>query len=116
MLDLCAAPGGKTAQLIKAGYAVTALDRDPARMERLAANLARLSYTAELVDGRRAGLRADEPFDGVLLDAPCSATGTFRRHPEVVWHRDPADIAGRVALQRRLIGARRRNASIRAAC
>jgi 16S rRNA (cytosine967-C5)-methyltransferase len=103
VLDLCAAPGGKTAQLIKAGYAVTALDRDPARMERLSANLRRLNYAAELVTADALDYVSAEPFDGVLLDAPCSATGTFRRHPEVVWHRDPADIAGRVALQRRLI-------------
>ena len=52
-------------------------------------------------------MRRTAPFDGVLLDAPCSATGTFRRHPEVVWHRDPADIAGRVALQRQLIARAR---------
>ncbi len=103
VLDLCAAPGGKTAQLIKAGYAVTALDRDPARVERLQQNLARLDYTAETVTADALDYVPSAPFDGVLLDAPCSATGTFRRHPEVVWHRDPADIAGRVALQRRLI-------------
>jgi 16S rRNA (cytosine967-C5)-methyltransferase len=104
VLDLCAAPGGKTAQLIKAGYAVTALDRDPARMERLRVNLDRLDYTADLVTADALEYAPAEPFDGVLLDAPCSATGTFRRHPEVVWHREPADIAGRVALQRKLIG------------
>jgi 16S rRNA (cytosine967-C5)-methyltransferase len=103
VLDLCAAPGGKTAQLIKAGYAVTALDRDVARMDRLSANLARLQYAAELVTADALAYAPAEPFDGVLLDAPCSATGTFRRHPEVVWHRDPADIGGRVALQRKLI-------------
>ena len=104
VLDLCAAPGGKTAQLIKAGYAVTALDRDPARMERLGVNLERVDYRADLVTADALEYAPAEPFDGVLLDAPCSATGTFRRHPEVVWHREPADIAGRVALQRKLIG------------
>ena len=103
VLDLCAAPGGKTAQLIKAGYAVTALDRDPARVERLRHNLDRLGYTAELVTADALDYRPEGGFDGVLLDAPCSATGTFRRHPEVAWHRQPADIAGRVALQRRLL-------------
>ena len=103
VLDLCAAPGGKTAQLVKAGYAVTALDRDPSRVERLQQNLARLDYSAELVTADALDYAPATPFDAVLLDAPCSATGTFRRHPEVVWHRDPADIAGRVALQRRLI-------------
>jgi 16S rRNA (cytosine967-C5)-methyltransferase len=103
VLDLCAAPGGKTAQLVKAGYAVTALDRDPARVERLQQNLARLNYAAELVTADALDYAPAALFEAVLLDAPCSATGTFRRHPEVVWHRDPADIAGRVALQRKLI-------------
>ncbi len=103
VLDLCAAPGGKTAQLIKAGYAVTALDNDPSRMVRLHANLERLGYWADLVTADGLTYGTDEPFDAVLLDAPCSATGTFRRHPEVVWHRDAADIAGRVALQRGFI-------------
>lgn len=103
VLDLCAAPGGKTAQLVKAGYQVTALDNDPERMVRVHANLSRLGYRADLVtaDGLTHG--TDDPYDGVLLDAPCSATGTFRRHPEVVWHRDASDIAGRVALQRGFI-------------
>ena len=105
VLDLCAAPGGKTAQLIKAGYAVTALDRDPERVARLEANLRRLGYSAEIVTADALDYRPDRPFDGVLLDAPCSATGTFRRHPEVPWHRNPADIAGRVRLQRQLIEA-----------
>ncbi len=103
VLDLCAAPGGKTAQLIKAGYAVTALDRDPSRVERLIANLQRLSYTAEIVTADALTFAPETRFDAVLLDAPCSATGTFRRHPEVIWHRDAADVAGRVALQRRLL-------------
>jgi 16S rRNA (cytosine967-C5)-methyltransferase len=103
ILDVGAAPGGKTMQLIKAGYAVTALDRDAARMERLQTNLRRLAYAAELVTGDAMTYAPPQKFDGVLLDAPCSSTGTFRRHPEVVWHRSPADIAGRVTLQRQLI-------------
>jgi 16S rRNA (cytosine967-C5)-methyltransferase len=103
VLDLCAAPGGKTAQLVKAGYAVTALDSDPARIQRLRGNLARLGYAAGIVTEDAASFSAPEPYAGILLDAPCSATGTFRRHPEVLWHRSAADIAGRVALQRRLI-------------
>ncbi|HWA42076.1 MAG TPA: transcription antitermination factor NusB [Hypericibacter adhaerens] len=103
VLDLCAAPGGKTAQLVKAGYAVTALDRDATRMARLEQNLERLGYRAELVTADALDYAPPMPFDGVLLDAPCSATGTFRRHPEVVWHRDPAGIAARADLQRRLI-------------
>ena len=103
VLDMCAAPGGKTAQLIKAGYWVSALDNDPARVVRLHANLTRLDYRAELLTADGLTYSTDEPFDGVLLDAPCSATGTFRRHPEVIWHRDASDIAGRVALQRGFI-------------
>ena len=103
VLDLCAAPGGKTAQLVKAGYSVTALDRDPERVQRLATNLGRLGYSAEIVTADALDYQPGQAFDGVLLDAPCSATGTFRRHPEVPWHRNPADIAGRVKLQRQLV-------------
>lgn len=103
VLDLCAAPGGKTAQIIKAGYRVTALDSDATRMARLEENLARLGYEAETIVADAAGFTPPAPFDGVLLDAPCSATGTFRRHPEVIWHRTAADVAGRVRLQRALI-------------
>ena len=103
VLDLCAAPGGKTAQLLKAGYAVTALDNDPERVKRMSENFARLGYTPEVVTADALAYEPGQSFDGILLDAPCSATGTFRRHPEVIWHRDAADIAGRVALQRRFI-------------
>lgn len=103
VLDLCAAPGGKTAQLAKAGYRVTALDMDRQRLDRLRQNLGRLHYEAEVVEHDGTTYRPAEPYDGILLDAPCSATGTFRRHPEVVWHRRASDIAGRVAFQRRFI-------------
>ncbi|GLQ12208.1 MFS transporter [Devosia yakushimensis] len=104
VLDLCAAPGGKTAQLIKAGYAVTALDSDASRMERLRGNLARLNYTAtETIVGDAGTFAPTSLYSGVLLDAPCSATGTFRRHPEVIWHRSVGDVAGRVRLQRALL-------------
>ncbi len=103
VLDLCAAPGGKTAQLVKAGYTVTALDNDAGRLDRLRDNLKRLSYVAEVIEADGTTYEGRQKFDGVLLDAPCSATGTFRRHPEVVWHRSAKDIAGRVALQRRFI-------------
>ncbi|KKB86256.1 hypothetical protein VW29_03265 [Devosia limi DSM 17137] len=103
VLDLCAAPGGKTAQLIKAGYAVTALDSDARRMERLRENLARLDYNAETITADAGTFGPNSLYDGVLLDAPCSATGTFRRHPEVVWHRSVADVQGRVRLQRALL-------------
>ena len=103
VLDLCAAPGGKTAQLIKAGHLVTALDSDAKRMERLKENLARLHYKAEIIVGDAGTFAPNSPYDGVLLDAPCSATGTFRRHPEVIWHRSVGDVAGRVRLQRALL-------------
>lgn len=99
VLDLCAAPGGKTAQLVKAGYAVTALDSDGTRLERLNTNMARLGYSPVVVEADATSYMSEVPFDGILIDAPCSATGTFRRHPEVLWHRGAADIAGRVKLQ-----------------
>jgi 16S rRNA (cytosine967-C5)-methyltransferase len=103
VLDLCAAPGGKTAQLVKAGYKVTALDSDATRMDRLKQNLARLDYAAETVVADAGNYAPASLYDGVLLDAPCSATGTFRRHPEVIWHRSVGDVAGRVRLQRALL-------------
>ena len=100
--DLCAAPGGKTAQLAAAGARVTAVDRAPARLDRVRENLTRLSLAADLVIADVAEWIA-EPFDAVLLDAPCSSTGTIRRHPDVPWLKTPADIAKLAALQRRLI-------------
>jgi 16S rRNA (cytosine967-C5)-methyltransferase len=103
VLDLCAAPGGKTAQLIKAGYRVTALDNNPLRLERLRENLARLGYDAEVVEADAETFAPAEKFAAVLLDAPCSATGTFRRHPEVLWHRGAARIGNRIDLQQRLL-------------
>ncbi|SFV37493.1 16S rRNA (cytosine967-C5)-methyltransferase [Devosia crocina] len=102
VLDLCAAPGGKTAQLCQSGYSVTALDSDATRLERLKANMERLGFSPLVLEGDAAKFAAPEPFDGIVLDAPCSATGTFRRHPEVLWQRSAADIAGRVQLQRSL--------------
>ncbi len=103
VLDMCAAPGGKTAQLIKAGYQVTALDRDATRLERVAENLSRLGYGAELAVSDATAYVAAEKFDGVLVDAPCAATGTFRRHPEVMWQRSTRDIASRTGLQQQLL-------------
>lgn len=103
VLDLCAAPGGKTAQLIKAGYKVTALDSDGTRLQRLRQNMARLGYTPGVIEADAANYDPTSPFDGILLDAPCSATGTFRRHPEVLWNRSARDIAGRVTLQQALL-------------
>lgn len=103
VLDLCAAPGGKTAQLLSAGYRVTALDSDGARLDRLRQNMARLGYDPAIVETDAATFDPTNPFNGILLDAPCSATGTFRRHPEVLWSRSAADIAGRVRLQQALL-------------
>jgi 16S rRNA (cytosine967-C5)-methyltransferase len=105
IVDLCAAPGGKTAQLAQAGARVTAVDRSPARMARLRDNLARLSLQAEEVvtDAVEWPGQGDGGFDGVLVDAPCTSTGTIRRHPDVAWLRQEADIAALTALQKRLL-------------
>ncbi len=100
--DLCAAPGGKTAQLVAAGAEVTAVDRSAPRLKRVQDNLARLSLEAQLVCADASAWEAP-PFDAVLVDAPCSATGTIRRHPDVPWLKRPADIVKLSALQRRLI-------------
>jgi 16S rRNA (cytosine967-C5)-methyltransferase len=100
--DLCAAPGGKTAQLILAGAKVTAVDRAPARLQRLRENLARLALEAEIVCADIEEWTA-EPFDAVLLDAPCSSTGTIRRHPDVAWLKEADDIVNLSRLQRRLL-------------
>jgi 16S rRNA (cytosine967-C5)-methyltransferase len=99
--DLCAAPGGKTAQLAVAGARVIAVDRAPGRLERLRSNLTRLRLSAETVAAEVTQWQAG-PFDAVLLDAPCSSTGTIRRHPDIPWLKRPADIATLAALQRRL--------------
>ncbi|MGN7124548.1 RsmB/NOP family class I SAM-dependent RNA methyltransferase [Methylorubrum thiocyanatum] len=101
--DLCAAPGGKTAQIAAAGAAVTAIDRSAARLERLGRNLERLGLTAEVVTTDALALPEDTPFDAVLLDAPCSATGTLRRHPDVAWTKSETDVFRLVGLQRRLL-------------
>ena len=101
--DLCAAPGGKTAQLAAAGAKVTAVDRAPARLRRLRENLTRLSLDAELICANVAEWAPEQTFDAVLLDAPCSSTGTIRRHPDVPWLKQLADITSLAALQRRLL-------------
>jgi 16S rRNA (cytosine967-C5)-methyltransferase len=100
--DLCAAPGGKTAQLAAYGANVTAIDRSATRMERVRENLARLSLEAHIHVSDALTFEAS-PFDGVLLDAPCSATGTIRRHPDLVWTKTREDIAKLVSLQSRLL-------------
>jgi 16S rRNA (cytosine967-C5)-methyltransferase len=100
--DLCAAPGGKTAQLAAAGARVVAVDRAAGRLERLKQNLARLRLAAEVIEANVAQWHAG-PFDAVLLDAPCSSTGTIRRHPDIPWLKGEGDIAALAALQRRLL-------------
>lgn len=105
IVDLCAAPGGKTAQLALAGARVTAVDRSPARMARLRDNLARLSLHADdvVTDAAEWPGGGTDGYDGVLVDAPCTSTGTIRRHPDVAWLRQEADIAALAALQKRLL-------------
>ncbi len=105
VVDLCAAPGGKTAQLAAAGADVLAIDRDPARLARVAQNLTRLNLTA-----RTRAADATEPlgeggFDAVLLDAPCTGLGTIRRHPDILRLKRPRDVAKQAAVQDRLLDA-----------
>jgi 16S rRNA (cytosine967-C5)-methyltransferase len=101
--DLCAAPGGKTAQLIHAGADVIAVEQSSNRIVRLKENLTRLKLEAELVAGDLFNFRPDELLDGVLLDAPCSSTGTTRRHPDVLWTKGPEDVAKLAALQDKML-------------
>jgi len=103
VLDLCAAPGGKTMQLVAAGHKVTAVDPSARRLERLKENLRRTHLDAELVAADSLVFQPDRDFDAILLDAPCSATGTFRRHPEVLYRARPKIIADNVELQAGLL-------------
>jgi 16S rRNA (cytosine967-C5)-methyltransferase len=103
VLDLCAAPGGKTMQLAAAGHQVTALDASESRLERLRSNLDRTHLDAELIATDVLRWKASRQFDAILLDAPCSATGTFRRHPEVLYRAHPRIIASSSELQSRLL-------------
>ena len=103
VLDLCAAPGGKTAQLALAGADVTAVDLSASRLKRLAANFARLRLDPQIVEANALTYWPAKPFDAVLLDAPCSSTGTVRRHPDVPWTKSPADIEKLAGLQRRML-------------
>ena len=105
VLDLCAAPGGKTMQLAASGAAVTALDRSAPRLQRLSQNLQRVGLKAEVATADAAAWNDPRSFDAVLLDAPCSATGTFRKHPEVLWVAEPGDIAKLAEVQTRLLKA-----------
>jgi 16S rRNA (cytosine967-C5)-methyltransferase len=103
VLDLCAAPGGKTLQLAAAGAHVTALDIAEDRLARLHENLARTGLTAEIVAADALSWSPAEPFDAILLDAPCTATGTLRRHPDLPHLRRPGDAARLAALQDSLL-------------
>ncbi|MBV9527299.1 RsmB/NOP family class I SAM-dependent RNA methyltransferase [Sphingomonas sp.] len=103
VLDLCAAPGGKTMQLAAAGHRVTALDSSRSRLGRLNENLQRTHLTAQLVVADALQWTPDRRFDAILLDAPCSATGTFRRHPEVLYRARPRIVADNSELQSRLL-------------
>lgn len=99
VIDLCAAPGGKTAQLAAAGAQVTAVERAPDRAARLRENLARLGLAAAVVEADAATWRPAEPADAVLLDAPCTATGTIRRHPDILRNKRAADVGALAAIQ-----------------
>ncbi|NNC48578.1 MAG: RsmB/NOP family class I SAM-dependent RNA methyltransferase [Sphingomonas sp.] len=105
VLDAAAAPGGKTMQLAAAGHQVTALDRSKSRLRRLRDNIARVGIETDIVEGALEDYTPDAPFDAVLLDAPCSASGTIRRHPEVLYRARPAVIAQMSEVQSRLIDA-----------
>ena len=103
VLDLCAAPGGKTMQLAAAGHRVTAVDQSESRLKRLRENLERTGLGANLIAADALKWRPDRQFDAILLDAPCSATGTFRRHPEVLYRARPSIIRDSADLQRQLL-------------
>jgi 16S rRNA (cytosine967-C5)-methyltransferase len=103
VLDLCAAPGGKTMQLAAAGHRVTSVDSSESRLARLRENLERTRLDAELVHADALGWQPGRQFDAILLDAPCSATGTFRRHPEVLYRARPRVIAEGAELQGKLL-------------
>jgi 16S rRNA (cytosine967-C5)-methyltransferase len=107
VLDACAAPGGKTAHLLELSDArVTALDIDPARCQRIHQTLARLGLQADVIAADAADTRSwwnGEAFDAILLDAPCSASGIVRRHPDIRWLRRKTDIAQLAAIQQRLL-------------
>jgi 16S rRNA (cytosine967-C5)-methyltransferase len=103
VLDLCAAPGGKTMQLAAAGHRVTSVDSSKSRLGRLRENLERTHLSAELVEADALTWEAKRQFDAVLLDAPCSATGTFRRHPEVLYRARPQIIVASAEFQMKLL-------------
>ena len=101
--DLCAAPGGKTAQLVQDGASVIAVDQSEARLRTVRANLKRLGLEATVVAADATSWKPDERFDAILLDAPCSGTGTVRRHPDIPYLKSAADIVALAGLQARLL-------------
>lgn len=103
VVDLCAAPGGKTAQLASAGAKVTSIEASEKRAERLRENLQRLKLDAEVIIADALEWRAPTPAVLALLDAPCTATGTIRRHPDIAWQKTPDDVARMAELQEKLI-------------
>ena len=105
VIDLCAAPGGKTAQLASLGANVIAVDLAFERMKRVRTNLERLNLKADIQVGDALTWRPKEQADAVLLDAPCTASGTVRRHPDVLWRKDFSDVMAQADLQRRLLDA-----------
>jgi 16S rRNA (cytosine967-C5)-methyltransferase len=105
VLDLCAAPGGKTLQLAAAGAHVTAIDKSKQRLARLRENLRRTQLDAEVVAADVLDFKPSEHFDAILLDAPCTSTGTLRRHPDVAWLRKPSDVRVLAELQAKLLAA-----------
>lgn len=105
--DLCAAPGGKALQLAAAGARVTAIDISGQRLRQLRENIGRTGLAMEVVEADAVAWRPAEPLDAILLDAPCSALGVLRRHPEGAWRRDPKDLARFPAIQSRLLDAAR---------
>lgn len=102
-LDLCAAPGGKTAQLAAGGARVVSVDKSAGRLARLQENLQRLGLSADVSTADAQSFTSDTLFDVVLLDAPCTATGTIRRHPDILYLKRPEDVAALAALQARLL-------------
>ena len=105
VIDLCAAPGGKTAQLVNAGATVTAVDISGTRITRLESNLARMQMSAKTIVADLRQWRPNDPADIVLLDAPCTATGTCRRHPDILRLRNESDVEKLTAVQSTLLDA-----------
>ncbi|MEX0583133.1 MAG: RsmB/NOP family class I SAM-dependent RNA methyltransferase, partial [Sneathiella sp.] len=104
-IDLCAAPGGKTAQLAASGANVIAVDRSKNRLERLVTNMERLKLPVTTIVGDAANFVPEDTPDGILLDAPCSSTGTLRRHPDVAYLKSQADVETLTQLQSQLLDA-----------